>query len=108
MLEFTLHQAQRGYLDIDPLTEMKSYNGEAKTQRRTQTLEEIQKVLEVAPSHRRLLYQVAFTSGLRAGELRSLTPESIDLGRNALILDPSWTKNRKSGVQPIPAMLATD
>ena len=99
---------QRGYLEIDPLTEMQSFNAEPITQRRALTLEEIQKVLEVAPSHRKLLYQIAFTSGLRAGELRSLTPRNIDLDRSALILDPSWTKNRRPGVQPIPAWLAAD
>lgn len=97
---------QRGYLENDPLAEMSAFNVEPKTHRRALTVDEIQRVLEVAPEHRRLLYQVAFTSGLRAGELRALTPENVDLDRSALILDPAWTKNRKSGVQPIPGSLA--
>jgi len=47
----------------------------------------------------------AFTTGLRAGELRSLTLESVDVQAGALILDPAWTKNRKPGLQPIPRPL---
>jgi len=96
---------QRGYLDTDPLQGIARFDTTPKTKRRAMTPDDIRKVLRVAPEHRRILYEVAFTTGLRAGELRALTPESIDTERGALILDPAWTKNRKPGLQPIPHAL---
>jgi len=96
---------RRGYLDMDPLDGMAPFDTTPETKRRALRPEEIRKVLEVAPEHRRILYEVAFTTGLRAGELRALTPESIDVECGALILDPAWTKNRKPGLQPIPRAL---
>ena len=97
---------RRGYLDTDPLDGMARFDTTAKTKRRAMTPEEISRVLGVAPEHRRILYEVAFTTGLRAGELRALTLESVDVERAALVLDPAWTKNRKPGLQPILRALA--
>jgi len=96
---------RRGYIDTNPLADMARFDTTPETRRRALTPEEIRKILEVAPEHRRMLYEVAFTTGLRAGELRSLTPESIDAECGALILDPAWTKNRRPGLQPIPRAL---
>ncbi len=96
---------RRGYRDADPLDGMAPFDTTPETKRRALTAEEIRKVLEVAPDYRRILYEAAFTTGLRAEELRALTPESVDVGRGAVILDPAWTKNRKPGLQPIPCAL---
>ena len=70
------------------------------------TPEEIQKLLDVVPEHRRLLYEVAFTKGLRAGELRALTVKHLDVVCGGLRLDAAWTKNRKDGFQQIPSWLS--
>ncbi len=42
--------------------------------------------LSTAPEHRSMLYETAFASGFRAGELRSLTPAHIDEARGGLHL----------------------
>ncbi|MHC4661133.1 MAG: tyrosine-type recombinase/integrase, partial [Planctomycetota bacterium] len=96
---------KRGYLDQDPLKNLTRFDVTPQTTRRSMTIEEIRKVLKVAPKHRRLLYEVAFCSGLRRKELRSLTPDDIDTANSCLILRSEWTKNRKTGYQPLPADL---
>ena len=70
------------------------------------TPDEIVRLLAVCPLHRRLLYETACLSGLRVNELRHLTTDHLDLERGGLLLDAQWTKNRKSGYQPVPKALA--
>jgi len=41
-------------------------------------------------------------TGLRAGELRSLTRRHLDPANSGLRLEPTWTKNCKPGFQPLP------
>jgi len=55
---------------------------------------------------RRLLYETALCTGLRANELRHLTPAHVDHGRCGLRLEAAWTKNRLEGFQPVPRWLA--
>ncbi len=62
-------------------------------------------MLQAAPLDRQLLYETAFVSGLRRNELAQLTPAHVNLGNEALRLDPNWTKNRKPGLQPVPRSL---
>jgi len=69
------------------------------------TPEEINRLLATAPPHRRLLYETAFLSGLRANELRNLSVSHLDTGRSGLILEAEWTKNRMTGFQPLPVSL---
>jgi len=96
---------KHGYLDADPLADLASFDESPESIRRALTIEEIHQLLNAAPEHRRLLYEVALTTGLRAGELRALTLDDIDVDRGIIRLDPAWTKNRKSGEQPIPRAL---
>jgi len=58
--------------------------------------------------HRRLLYEVALCSGLRANELRSLSVDDLDIERCGLRLHAEWTKNRKAGFQPLPGKLVQE
>lgn len=96
---------KHGYLDSDPLENISKFDKTPQTQRRALTPEEIRRLLEKVPEHRRILYEVAMTTGLRAGELRALTLEHLDEKKSEIILDPAWTKNRKGGSQPIPREL---
>ena len=61
------------------------------------TAEEIHRLLRACAPERRLLYEVALCSGLRAGELRALTVAHLDTVRGGVRLDAEWTKNRKPG-----------
>ena len=96
---------KRELLEKHPLSALDSYNSAPKIQRRAATREELVRVLQVAPIDRRLLYETAFISGLRRNELAQLTPEHVDIENEALRLDANWTKNRKSGLQPVPHSL---
>jgi integrase/recombinase XerD len=57
---------------------------------------------------REMLYRIAFGTGYRAKELRSLTPESFDLDSEqpAIMVKAGDTKNGSQAVQPITAALA--
>ena len=96
---------QRGYLEDDPLRGMAPFDTTPKIQRRAMTADEIKRLLAASAPHRRHLYETAFLTGLRAKELRSLTTAHLDVKRGGLHLDAEWTKNRKSGFQPLPVEL---
>lgn len=74
--------------------------------RRALTVEEIVALLKVAPQHRRILYLVVLSTGLRANELRSLTLEDFDFEKRGLKLRANWTKNRKEGFAYLPDAVA--
>jgi integrase len=93
---------ERGYMECEPLKGLKRYDQTPKSTRRALTAEEIQKLLTHCVPHRRLTYEVAFCTGLRANELRCLTPEHLEVERCGIRLDAKWTKSRKAGFQPIP------
>ena len=93
---------QRGYLADDPLKNLVGFDTAPKVVRRAMTLDEISQILDVCTEERRLVYEAAFLSGLRANELRSLTLAHLDSDRYGLQLDAAWTKNRKPGFQPLP------
>jgi integrase len=54
---------------------------------------------------RALGYEVAMCTGLRAGELRSLTPDSFDLATGDVRLSAGDDKARRRRLQPLPAWL---
>ena len=95
----------RGYLNTDPLKDFNGFDTSPKEQRRTMTIEEIQRLLAVSPSHRQLLWETALLSGLRANELRHLSVDHLDVAQGGLHLDASWTKNRKDEYLPLPHAL---
>jgi integrase len=51
------------------------------------------------------LYETALCTGLRANELRHITPAHLDEERCGVRLEAEWTKNRQDGFQPIPRWL---
>ncbi len=96
---------QRGYLSDDPLKALAPFDTTPQTTRLAMTVEEITRLLDSCASHRRVLYETAFLSGLRANELRNLTINHLDQRRHGLHLEAAWTKNRKSGFQQLPTAL---
>ena len=102
---FTRWCARRGYLADDPLVQRTPVQVQAQRRRRALTLLETQRLLEQCRPSRRLLYETALLTGLRANELRQLSLDHLDIEQGALRLDAAWTKNRQAGVQPIPATL---
>jgi|GEM_PF-485741 len=96
---------ERGFLETDPLSGMATLDGTPESTRRALTPDEVNRIMEVAPEDRRLLYEVALTTGLRVVELRALTPDCVDTELGVLRLDAAWTKNRRSSLMPIPEEL---
>ena len=96
----------RGYLAGHPLEGSTGFDVTPKRTRRALTPEEIGKLLAVCSEERRLLYETAMSSGLRASELRGLRVRDLDVIGNGLRLDPAWTKNGNPGFQPVSADLA--
>jgi integrase len=97
---------QRGFLAEDPLKALAPFDTTPQTRRRSMSQHEITRLLSACASHRRLLLETAFLSGLRVNELRNLTLDHLDTERPGLHLDAEWTKNRSPGFQPLPAQLA--
>ncbi|MFC1806508.1 hypothetical protein ACFL09_05970, partial [Planctomycetota bacterium] len=61
-------------------------------------------VLGMPGPDRATLYLVAVTTGLRAAELRSVTPESFDLDAEppVVVVEAKLSKRRRRDVQPLP------
>ena len=93
------------YLCENPLEKLGKIDGTPQSVYRAMTTDEIRQLLEVVPEYLQILYVTAMTTGLRAGELRSLTRDHLDLENNGLSLKAGWTKNRKAAFQPLPARL---
>jgi len=92
----------RGYLSENPLEDLGKLDTTPVDTYRALTVDEISRLLQSAPEHFRILCVVAMVTGLRAGELRSLTRRHLDTANSGLRLEPTWTKNRKPGFQPLP------
>jgi len=87
------------YLAEYPLEGLGQYRTASPIKRRPMEVEEVHRLLICSPYYRRILYETAAISGLRANELRSLTVKHLDAERLGVRLDERWTKNRKSGFQ---------
>ncbi|MBI2192447.1 MAG: tyrosine-type recombinase/integrase [Planctomycetes bacterium] len=103
---FARWAVKRRYLREDPLKDFVPFDTTPKTERRSFTPSELEKLFAVAPAARQLLYELALTSGLRRKELESLLPDDLDSERGGLHLRPETTKNRRGGFQVIPWDLA--
>jgi len=65
-------------------------------------------IINMAGRDRAILYRVAVGTGFRAKELRSLAPESFDLGADppTVTVQAAYSKHRRRDVQPIRRDLA--
>jgi len=98
---------QRGYLAANPVVLLGGFDTTPGVDRRAMTEEEVQKLFAGCAPRRRLVYEVALCSGLRAGELRALRVKDLDRKAGGLRLRSEWTKNRKNGFQLLPVFLVT-
>ncbi len=98
---------ERKYMTENPFAGMGKFDIRAKTPRRSMIVDEIIGLLESSQEHKRILYETAFASGFRAGELRSLTPDHVNVERCGLHLHADDDKGRKERFQPLPRELVT-
>jgi integrase len=97
---------------------MMNSNTDVRVERRTLEPDEFARLINAAESgepiadlsgpSRVLLYLTAANSGLRASELRSLTPASIAVGdrQGVITVEAAYSKRRRRDLQPIRADLA--
>lgn len=95
----------RDYFELHPLRKLSSIDSTPRTQRRALTDKEEKALLKAAPPERRLIYETALLTGLRANELRNLTVADVNFDLCQLHLKAEWTKNRQAGTQPLPKSL---
>jgi integrase len=98
---------ERHYLPENPLNGLAAFDTTPQSRRRAMTEEEAHQLLAACAPHRRLLYEMAMYSGLRANELRNLTVSDLDVEKCGVHLRATWTKNRQDGFQPLPKSLVT-
>lgn len=72
---------------------------------RSLSISELQSLLRVSEPKHRLTYLVAATTGLRKAELRAVRRRHLDPVRKGLLLDGTWTKNRRSCFQSMPSAI---
>ena len=96
----------RDYLEANPLAKLQRFDITPVTMRRAMTVEEVQRLLAAVTPRHQVLYELAICTGLRKGEIRSLTVAHLNVARSGLHLDAAWTKNRRAGFQPLPKRLA--
>ncbi|HEY7315276.1 MAG TPA: tyrosine-type recombinase/integrase [Gemmataceae bacterium] len=102
-------------LPFNPLAKLKggNVNTDRRHDRRELSPEEQGKLIAVTEaSHvirykldgpsRAMLYDLAFATGFRRGELRSLTRESFDLNAGTVTIGAAYSKHRRQDVQPLP------
>jgi integrase len=109
---FCMWAVNRGLLKDDPLKGMATFDTTPTTRRRALTADEVHQLLNsidedgtVWAKRRRMGYELALASGLRAGELRALMVKNLDVKRSGLNLEAKWTKNRQTGFHPLPLYL---
>ena len=101
LIAFVSWCIKRKYLSENPFEAMTTYNPTPLRIRRAMTRAEIQSLLATVPLHRRMVYETAFMTGYRVGELRSLTVEHIDRVRNGIRLNPADDKGRQARLQTV-------
>jgi integrase len=85
----------RDYYAFDPLKGLRKPNADPQTQRRALTQDEFCRIMVAAPPYRRLLYDTAIDTGLRADELRQLEVGDLDTNRQGIRLNAAIDKARK-------------
>jgi integrase len=97
----------------NPLQHLKGLNvrTDKRRNRRALELDEVRRLLEATQAagerfgmtgyQRAMVYQLAVETGLRAKELRSLTVDSFDFENNAVTVEATYSKNKRSATLPL-------
>ena len=93
---------ERDFLAENPFRRLRLFDARPQVERRALTVEEVARLLEAAPPDRRILYELALLSGLRANESRQLTLSHLDQKNGGIWLVAEWTKGRRDCLQPLP------
>jgi integrase len=110
--QFAIWCVDTGRLPSNPLLRLKPGNvrTDRRHDRRELTAEEQASLViryKLDGPSRALLYEVAFATGFRRGELRSLTRESFDLETDCVTVAAAYSKHRRQDVQPLPRSLVS-
>lgn len=113
---FAAWLVQDGRLAADPLRGVPRWEAQTDVRRKRRSLsdEEFARLMTATEAgvpmrgltgpQRCVLYLLASVSGLRAGELDSLTPEAFSLNDAPQVqVEAAYTKNREQALQPLPA-----
>ena len=92
---------KRGRWNTNPVEMIERLKETDKKEFRALALEELQRFLEAAPFHRRVVYLLAAHTGLRKNELRTLTWSDLDLTAGVLRLRRCNTKTKKEATLPL-------
>ena len=101
LFAFCLWCKERHYLNDNPFARLGQFDVSPRSTRRAMQREEIIALLAACPRHRQMLYETAFATGFRAGELCSLEPHSLDVDRCGIHLSADADKGRTERFQPI-------
>lgn len=95
----------RKYLTENPLDGISRFNTTPQTVRRALTVDELRSLLDAAPLYLRMLVEVAICTGLRLGELGSLTVGHFNHADRTIRVDAEHDKGRVLRYQPLPKRL---
>jgi integrase len=79
----------------NPLARWRPLKEQTRRKRRAMTPQEVQRLLAVAPLHRRVVWAVFLSAGIRCSELIQLLIGDLDLGQGILIVRPEVSKTGK-------------
>lgn len=109
---------ENGRLPSHPLLRLEpvSIETDRRHDRRIPTDEEVATLLSanlpdrkgMSGPQRQLGYRVCMATGLRAGELRSLSRESFDLDGGTVVVQAAYSKRRRKDTLPIPPWLVDE
>ncbi len=95
----------RKYLGENPLDGISRFDVTPQVVRRALTVDELRRLLDAAPLYMRILVEVAICTGLRLGELGSLTIGHFDPEAATIRVDADHDKGRVLRHQLLPARL---
>lgn len=93
--------ALKPFKKVDKLLKKKEDNA----RNRVLSMEEFRLLLDALPYHAKNIFITGFFTGMRMGEITSLTWDQVFLKKRIIDLEPEQTKDKKKRVIPIPDTL---
>lgn len=107
------------WADVDPMTPLRLYPATDATEWGALTNEQVAALIvatetakdrtrkcNIRSKDRAMMYRIAFATGFRVKELKSLKPESFDLIGSTVTVEAAMSKRKRRDVQDLPASLA--